>query len=140
MRKKFHMRQLNQDAIPTTSLADMMFLLLIFFIMTTTLAKPTGFITDIPAGTKGQADTTEKTPTIALHDEKITVNDTRTMSMEDLRVYIAGLRLDLRQGDAKVVTVEAEGRVPYQIYYETLALVQNAGGVVAILTDEESRK
>ena len=57
-----------------------------------------------------------------------------------MRKYVAGLRLDQRQGDAKVVIVSAEGRVPYQTYYETLALVQNAGGVVAIVTEEEERK
>ena len=140
MRKKFHMRQLNQDAVPTTSLADMMFLLLIFFIMTTTLAKTTGFVTDIPTGTKGQQNTQDKTPTVALHDEKITVNDTQTMSMDQLRKYVEGLRLDQRQGDAKVVIVSAEGRVPYQTYYETLAMVQQAGGVVAIVTEEEDKK
>jgi len=140
MRKKFHMRQLNQDAVPTTSLADMMFLLLIFFIMTTTLTKTTGFITDIPTGMKGQQNTQEKTPTIALHDEKITVNETQAMDMDGLRKYVKGLRLDQRQGEAKVVMIAAEGRVPYQVYYETLALVQNAGGVVAIVSDEEEQK
>ena len=39
MLPRFKNRQLDQNAIPTTSLADMMFLLLIFFIMTTTLAR-----------------------------------------------------------------------------------------------------
>jgi biopolymer transport protein ExbD len=140
MRKKFHQRQLNQDAVPTTSLADMMFLLLIFFIMTTTLAKTTGFVTDIPSGTKGQANTQDKTPTVVLHDDKITVNDTQSMDMAQLRQYIAGLRLDQRQGEDKVVIVSAEGRVPYQTYYETLAMVQNAGGMVAIVTEEEEKK
>ena len=140
MRRKFHNRQLNQDAIPTTSLADMMFLLLIFFIMTTTLAKTTGFITDIPSGSKGQQESQEKTPTIALHDGQITVNDTQTMDMESLRKYVAGLRLDQKQGEAKVVIVAATGKVGYQTYYETLAMVQAAGGVVAIVSEEGEGK
>jgi len=130
---------MNQDAIPTTSLADMMFLLLIFFIMTTTLAKTTGFVTDIPAGATGKQDTQEKTPTVALHDDKITVNDTETMDVAQLRQYVARLRLDQRQGDAKVVIVAASGHVSYQTYYETLALIQNAGGVVAIETEEDRK-
>ena len=139
MRRKFQMRQLNQDAVPTTSLADMMFLLLIFFIMTTTLANTTGFVTDIPSGAKGQQDTQEKTPAIALHDEKITINDTQNLTMDELRRYITGLRLDQRKGDSKVVIVTATGQVTYQAYYETLALVQNAGGVVAIVSEEEGK-
>ncbi len=140
MRKKFHIRQLNQDAVPTTSLADMMFLLLIFFIMTTTLTKTTGFTTDIPSGSKGQQDTQDKTPTIALHDDKITVNETQNVNMDDLRKYVARLRLDQRTGDGKVVIISAVGRVSYQTYYETLAMVQNAGGVVAIVSEEEEGK
>ncbi len=139
MRKRFHLRQLNQDAIPTTSLADMMFLLLIFFIMTTTLAKTTGFVTDIPSGAKGQQDTQDKTPTIALHDDKITVNDTDNMDMVQLRQYVARLRLDQRKGDGKVVIVAASGHVSYQAYYETLAMIQNAGGVVAIESEEDHK-
>ena len=71
-------RQLDQNAVPTTSLADMMFLLLIFFIMTTTLARTTGFVTDVPAGAKGQADTSEKTPTgIPLSTEALRANPHR---------------------------------------------------------------
>lgn len=136
MRKKFQLRQLNQDAIPTTSLADMMFLLLIFFIMTTTLARTTGFVTDIPSGARGQQDTQDKTPTVALHDDKITVNDTETMDTAQLRQYLTRLRLDQRKGDAKIVIVAASGHVSYQTYYATLALIQNAGGVVAIETEE----
>lgn len=139
MRKKFQRRQLTQDAVPTTSLADMMFLLLIFFIMTTTLTKTTGFVTDIPSGSKGQQTSQEKTPTVVLHDDKITVNDTQNMNMGELRQYVAGLRLSQREGDAKVVIVSAEGQVPYQVYYETLALVQSEGGVVAIVSEEDSK-
>lgn len=140
MRHKFHIRQLNQDAVPTTSLADMMFLLLIFFIMTTTLARTTGFVTDIPSGSKGQQDSQEKTPTVALHDDKITVNDKQNVSLDELRQYVTRLHLEKREGDAKVVIVQATGRVSYQTYYETLAMVQNAGGVVAIVSEEADGK
>lgn len=140
MRRKFKMRQLTQDAVPTTSLADMMFLLLIFFIMTTTLAKTTGFITDVPMGTKGAQQSSEKSPSVVLHDGKITVNDDQEMTIQQLRNYVAGLHLERKQGDAKVVMISAEGVVPYQVYYETLAMVQNASGVVAIVSDEVEKK
>lgn len=128
-------KQLDQNAIPTTSLADMMFLLLIFFIMTTTLARTTGFVTDVPAGTKGPADSSEKTPTVMLHDGKITV-DSQDYAAEDLRRFIKGLQLDKRTGDGKVVVVQTTGQVSYQQYYEVLALIRNNGGVVAIVSEE----
>lgn len=139
MLPRFKHRQLDQNAVPTTSLADMMFLLLIFFIMTTTLTRITGFVTDIPSGAKGQAAAQEKTPTVALHDGKITVND-HDMSKEEMRKYITELRLDQKTGDAKVVIVSSTGRVGYQDYYETMAMIQTAGGIVAMIQEEESGK
>lgn len=137
MLKKFKNKQLDQNAIPTTSLADMMFLLLIFFIMTTTLSRVTGITTEIPAGTKGQATTQEKTPTVSLVDERIHVEE-RQMTMKELRAYVKGLNLDKRVGEAKVVILSASGSVKYQRYYETIALIQTSGGVVAI--EEDSGK
>src|SRR5689334_18887687 len=94
-------RQLDQNAVPTTSLADMMFLLLIFFIMTSTLARTTGFVTDVASGAKGQTTTTEKTPTISLHDGKISLDD-RPMTLPELRRYILDLHLDAKNADGKV--------------------------------------
>jgi len=125
---------LGQEAIPTTPLADMMFLLLIFFIMTTTLAKVTGFVTDMPSGQKGDQSQKQKTTSVALHDEKIAFND-QNVSMDELYKLVKGLRLDQKVGDAKVVIVSAAGMVNYQNYFETMAIIQNSGGVVAIETE-----
>ena len=139
MYKKPKKKQLGQEAIPTTSLADMMFLLLIFFIMTTTLSRVTGFVTDMPSGSKAQQPQQDKTPTVTLHEDKIMVND-RDISMDGLRAYLQGLKLSEKTGEGKVVIVSATGKVPYQTYYETLAVVQSYGGVVAIVTEEGENK
>ena len=129
-------KMLGQDAVPTTSLADMMFLLLIFFIMTTTLTRVTGIVSDMPSGSKSQQAQTEKTPMVALHDSKITVND-EEMSRESMEKYLRGLKLDQRSGNAKVVILSTAGEVSYQDYFQTMALIQNCGGVVAIESEEE---
>ena len=139
MHKMPKKKQLDQNAIPTTSLADMMFLLLIFFIMTTTLSRVTGIVSDMPSGTKGQAETTEKTTTIALHAEKITVDD-QDMTMEAMEKHLQGLHLDQKAGNAKVVILSASGDVKYETYYQTMALIQGCGGVVAIESEETGAK
>ncbi len=127
---------LNQDAVPTTSLADMMFLLLIFFIMTTTLSRVTGIVSDMPAGSAAaQQQQTEKTTTVALHDNKITVDDV-DMSREEMERTLRAMKLDQRSGNAKVVILQTAGEVSYQDYYATMAFIQNCGGVVAIETEE----
>jgi biopolymer transport protein ExbD len=132
-------RQLDQNAVPTTSLADMMFLLLIFFIMTTTLSRTTGFVTDVPSGSKTGTATSEKTPTVALHDGKIMVDD-RPMSMDDLRRYISGLNLDQRPDAGKIIIVSATGNVTYQQYYQIMALIRTSGGIAAIVSEESGQK
>jgi biopolymer transport protein ExbD len=136
MKARFKHRQLDQNAIPTTSLADMMFLLLIFFIMTTTLSRVQGFKTDIPAGARGGvAEAAEKTPTLTLHDDRIAINGEDAPAPR-VAEYLRGLRLGEKAGDARIVLVATEGRVNYQTYYETLALIQSCSGVVAIVTED----
>lgn len=135
MYKRPKKKQLTQDAVPTTSLADMMFLLLIFFLMTSTLARVTGFVTDMPASGKGDQQQQQKTTTVALHEDKITVND-EDMTMDGMRRYLKGLNLAQKVGDAKVIIVQATGNVKYQNYYETMATIQTCGGVVAIVSEE----
>jgi biopolymer transport protein ExbD len=116
-----------------------MFLLLIFFIMTTTLARTTGFFTDVPKGVKGQQNTQDKTTSVVLHDEKISVDDA-DMNMDDLRRKLMSLNLGQRRGDDRIVMVEAVGSVPYQRYFETMAAIQSASGIVAIVTEENEGK
>jgi biopolymer transport protein ExbD len=135
MYKRPKKKQLTQDAIPTTSLADMMFLLLIFFIMTTTLSRVTGFVTDMPASGKADQQQDQKTTTIALHENRISVND-ENVTMDGLRNYLKNLHLEQKTGEAKVVIVQATGNVTYQNYYETMAAIQTYGGVVAIVSEE----
>ena len=127
-------RQLDQNAVPTTSLADMMFLLLIFFIMTTSLSKVTGFVSDMPSGATGK-QTESKTTTVTIQNDEVRVNDA-VVSLTNLKAMLKGLRLDLKTGDAKVVVVTASGKVRYQMYYEIMAEIQNAGGIVALVSDD----
>ena len=128
---------LGQEAIPTTSLADMMFLLLIFFIMTTTLARVTGFVSDMPAGAPvPQQNQPAKTPTIHLDGERMLLND-KEIDREKLPGLLQDMRLSEKTGEDKVVIVAATGKVRYQTYYEVLAQISACGGVVAIMTEEE---
>jgi biopolymer transport protein ExbD len=133
-------KQLGQEAIPTTSLADMMFLLLIFFIMTTTLARVTGFVSDMPAGAPvSQKTQPTKTPTVRIDGDRVLLND-KEIDREQLPNLLQNLRLSEKTGEGKVVIVAATGEVKYQLYYEVLAEISASGGVVAIMTEEAEEK
>lgn len=132
-------KQLDQEAIPTTSLADMMFLLLIFFIMTTTLSRVTGFVSDMPSGAGGKQAEQEKTPTVLLQGDEVRLNDEVT-TMASLRNSLKALHFELKEGNDKIVMVSTAGNVSYQSYYQVLAAIQSCSGVVAIVSEDAGEK
>ena len=132
------LKQLDQNAVPTTSLADMMFLLLIFFIVTATLTHMKGFTSDMPAGAKTQAPASEKSTAIALVNDTVKVNDS-DMTYEAMERFLRSLNLEQKTGNARIVVLSTSGHVSYQRYFQTMALIQSCGGVVAIETEEEKK-
>ncbi|MCZ7646471.1 MAG: biopolymer transporter ExbD [Planctomycetota bacterium] len=121
--------------VPVSSFSDVAFLLIIFFILATSLAKRTGFTTDAPAGEKGVPEA-KKSNTIQLHDRKILFNE-KPLNLEDLRRTLAELKLKEQEGEGRVVLLESSGDVPYQRYYEVMSAIASAGGVVAVVTEED---
>jgi len=135
MHKMPRKKLLTQDAIPTTSLADMMFLLLIFFIITTTLTRVTGIVTDMPAGSKTQQAQAEKNITVGLHNGQFTVDD-KPMTVDEVERYLKGLHLQQRSDDARVVILSSTGSEDYQFYFRAMSMIQGCGGIVAIENTE----
>ncbi len=134
MARRFTKRQLGEGDIPVGPFSDIAFLLIIFFILTTTFNRATGFIADIPAGAKGEAQ--EKTVSVALHDDKISLND-EAVDMTTLRRRLQDMKLQEKEGDARMVLLTAAGAVTYQDYFETMATISAAGGVVVIERADE---
>jgi biopolymer transport protein ExbD len=131
-------RSLTRDPeIPVASFVDLAFLLNIFFIMVTSIAEFTGVNADVPSAERSQA-VAEQTPTIAIQENKFTFND-KEISLADLKQRIIDLDLVHKTGEAKVVLLEAQGKIPYQAYFEIMADVSAAGGVIGIVQDEGSQ-
>jgi biopolymer transport protein ExbD len=131
-------REKRELEIPTDSVSDIAFLLIIFFILTTTLTKLSGFTAELPsaAANQQQATSDAKTPTVQLANGKL-LFDEREVSSAALRERLLDLRLDKRQGEERIVMLEAAGKVDYQTYYEVMAAISTAGGVVAIVEEDE---
>jgi biopolymer transport protein ExbD len=125
--------------IPTDSVSDIAFLLIIFFILTTTLSKLSGFTAELPsadASQKQAAATETKTPGVQLTGGKLLFNE-QEVSLAALRDRLLDLQLASKQGQEKVVMLEAAGKVDYQTYYAAMAAIAAAGGVVAIVEEGE---
>lgn len=121
-------------------MSDIAFLLIIFFILTTSIRKLTGFTTEMPAAQKSQVQQqqTEKTPTVVLVGGALKW-DGQAIDVEGLRVKLNELNLPIKSENDRVVILETSGKVPYQQYYEALAAISQAGGVVGILTEDEGK-
>lgn len=125
--------------IPTDSVSDIAFLLIIFFILTTTLSKLTGFTAELPSAAASQqqaAKSETKTSSVQIANGKLLFNE-QEVSMAALRERLLDLQLAKKQGEEKVVMLEAAGKVNYQTYYEAMAAISGAGGIVAIVEEGE---
>jgi biopolymer transport protein ExbD len=138
MHKRPKKKLLTQDAIPTTSLADMMFLLLIFFIMTTSLARVTGFNSEMPSGTKNKSPESEQNVTVGLGHGQITVQG-KARTLEEAEQDLKGMQFDKRPEAGRIVVLSTTGKEDYESYFRVLALIQACGGVVAIETGDEKK-
>jgi biopolymer transport protein ExbD len=138
MAKRRRRRTPGDEKVPVESFADIAFLLIVFFLLTTTFVKTMGFRTDIPSGEKSEAKQ-EKSSIIKLTPGQIVYNDD-PVSIEDLRVKLAKLELAEKEGDEKIVMLEATKDIKYQAYYEVMAAISWAGGVVAVVEDVEGGK
>jgi biopolymer transport protein ExbD len=122
------------SAIPTESFADLAFLLIVFFLLTTTLHHREGFMTDIPAGEVGDPSEEDTMPTVTLHEDQILWDD-NVVTVAELRQHLLDLRLRERSEEERIVILQAVGEVPYQPYFELMALIASSGGVVTIVRE-----
>jgi biopolymer transport protein ExbD len=135
-RKKAKQRT-NAEDIPISSFSDIAFLLNIYFILVTSLQQFSGFLTNIPSADKAPAgQQSEEMPTVKLHDGVLTLKQ-ENLTLDQFRQKLVSYQLPKREGDKKVIIIEATGQVPYQQYFETMAAITKAGGIVGIVKEDE---
>ncbi len=122
--------------IPTDSFSDIAFLLIIYFLVATTLVKVKSITADLPAGEKSTQAQSEKTPIINLRGAEVFFND-KPMEMAELNKRLAALELPSKEGEKRVIMLESAKGTPYQNYFQALAAISANGGVVAIVEDAE---
>jgi biopolymer transport protein ExbD len=131
-------RRRREPDIPVSSFSDIAFLLIIFFILATTLAQLSGVVTDIPAGQKAEAEV-QTTANVELHNDVIRFNE-QVVDIRGLRRELGMLNLHAKSGKDKVVLLEAVGKVNYQTYFDVMASISSAGGVTAIVREDDSSR
>jgi biopolymer transport protein ExbD len=121
--------------IPVDSFSDIAFLLIIYFMVATTLVKVKSVTADLPAGEKSTQAKSEKTPIINLRGGEVFFSD-KPVKMDELNERLAALDLPNQDGEKRVIMLEAAKGTPYENYFKVLAAISANGGVVAIVEDE----
>ena len=124
-----------------TSFSDIANLLIIFFILTTTLARPWGQKVDMPSAATPPQEQREKsdTPHVNVTLDRLSVSeregDEKEMTMSEFRQFLWRKNFPSLDEKHRSVSVETSADVPYERYDQVVTAIAAAGGVVAILTD-----
>lgn len=139
MKTRFGQQKKHREmAIPTDSFSDIAFLLIIYFLVATTLVKVKSITADLPAGEKSSNAQSDKTPTVNLRGNEIFFND-KPLGLPELNARLAALELPALAPDKRVVLLESAAGTPYQNYFQALAAISANGGVVAIVEEEKKK-
>lgn len=128
-------RKKGIPSIPVNSFSDIAFLLIIFFIIATTLDQIAGIVTNVPAAEKSDVQTGETT-TISLNGSRIQLNG-QAVSLLQLRTQLAQLSLRDKPDEQRIVLLESSANTEYQTYFEAMTAISTAGGVIAMVSQDE---
>ena len=136
MRKRYSREKKHRNGeIPTGSFSDIAFLLIIYFLVATTLVKVKTVTADLPSGEKSAQTETAKTPIVNLREAEVFLND-KKMTIEMLDERLAALELGSKEPSERIIMLESTQGTPYESYFKALATISENGGVVAIVEDE----
>lgn len=123
-----------------TSFSDIANLLIIFFILTTSLVRPFGRQIDMPSSAKPpESQQQSETPTVRLMADRMLLSEgdrkEREISMNELRSELWKRNFPKLSEKNRAVVVETADDVPYERYYQVATAIAAAGGVVAIMSE-----
>lgn len=137
MRKRYSKEKKHRSGtIPTDSFSDIAFLLIIYFLVATTLVKVKAVTADLPSGEKAAQTESDKTPIVNLRGAEIFLND-KKMTMDLLNERLAALELASKEPADRVIMLESAKGTPYENYFQALAAISAHDGVVAIVEEDK---
>lgn len=137
MRKKSKREKKHREGeIPTGSFSDIAFLLIVYFIIATTLLKVKSITADMPAGEKSSQSQSDKTPIVNLRGEEIFLND-KPVDIVGLNERLAALELFDKEPKDRVIMLESARGTVYGNYFQAMASISANGGVIALVKEDE---
>ena len=130
--------------IETGSFSDISFLLIIFFVLTTTFEKMSGRAVDIPSAAPPEQQVQKedkKTPIVNILADRILFgmdkSEGESVSLSELKARLMKLGLGAKSEKERVVIVEMAEDVNWDRYFKVVTTIAETGGVVAIVEGDE---
>lgn len=138
---QFKRKTFRDPNVDVTSFSDIAFLLIIFFILTTTFVRIAGSQMNIPAGASDPQRVQEKQLTVNLKPAEIRWGEeSQVLTLPELRATLVKENLLARAPDKRIIIVDSAPEVPYEEYFQVVTAIAKAGGVIAIMDQEEEAK
>ena len=125
-----------ESSVPTASMADIAFLLLIFFMTTTIFKMEDGLPVTLPRAETAQKQKREKIMHIWIDAAgRISINDklVQTKQIEDIMVTMLSERPDL------IVAFNADDRAPYGVVSDVMEELKDANAIRVSFTADPKR-
>lgn len=136
--------------IEVGSFSDVAFLLIIFFILTTQIASFKGTVVDIPSGEppKEESEKKEENKQLTIHLSghfiRVGVGESAEpllVTFEELKARLLAENYYARgKKEDRFVILQTDGTVPYDHYFKTVMMIQDAGGVLCLMEEESGDK
>ena len=126
-------KQANTE-IDVGSFSDIAFLLIIFFILTTTFTKIAGNKIEIPSGSDEQSEEEQKQLSVTLSADDIVYGEgAKSISIDELRVELAKEKFETKEPEDRMVVLETGGEVLYERYFQVVMAINDADGVLTLI-------
>ena len=125
--------------LDVTSFSDIANLLIIFFILTTSLARPYGRKMEMPAASTPPQDASkvQHIPSINVMADRIVYtegnNPGRELSMNELNAQLLKKQFTKLDPKQRLVVLEVAEDVNYERYFRIVTMISASGGVVAMV-------
>ncbi len=123
--------------IPTSSMADIAFLLLIFFMATTIFKMEEGLPVTLPRAEAGQRVPRNKVAHIWVMNAREMTIDDNIITLVDI---VPMLRAKLAENPALIVGLNIDKAVPWEIASEVIEMMKEAQALNASFTTDREKK
>jgi len=123
-----------------TAFADIAFLLIIFFILTTQFARFMGQTMTIPSAQKNEEENKDENKQITVNlsaaDIRFSIGEEQkdiSVTMQELRDHLLQQNFRALEPEKRVVILESGHDVPYSKYFKIVMLIKDAGGELMLM-------